>query len=649
MDSALLILLDRRGYEYWQLQNGEEPGEHQGLSFRYRDGWYLNLPEGCTLSGRKTLRLQEGVYALERENRYYLQKLYVYADSNGLNEWKILPRRDLKLSAQPDAELCRSSLPEGEELILKGDCINGSALIYRNGKPYMGEKLQDHDEIFFFGQRLFLAPGFLLVNTLHTVFHVESFLPRSDRFYLFWQTRQEVLQRAQKPRLLPPGPIPPERRKIPQKAPDSLLRQIGPSLTMSSALLAVSGINMAQALQNGRRWQETAVLGIFPLTMFLSGLCWPLILRKAEKRQQRKAETEAEKEFAEAKQHYAEEWQKTLILQKEEREKQAFRPEESEELLKEGKIFCRRGEPFLTLGEYKQEGEIPFPEIRRDTAQEMPLLWQLQGSAVLYENPKDQDLFLNRLFAELALNYRPEDLLIAVYDPQGRSPKEWRYVAHLYAEEKRWILQEEQELKELSALAGRKKVLFSFAAHRLRLPEEIREIRCIQRKEEIPADAGALIFADNGKGELEEEKKTAFRYSRIMPDLSRLSRSLLCYRIPEHPSPLSEISFSQLLGSSIEDADLTSLREQKGLRADFAFCEGKSLPFDLHETGQGPHGLIGGTTGSGKSQLLLSLLLSAALHHPPSRLEMVLIDYKGTGLADALSIRGQLIPQVIAA
>ncbi|WP_225753621.1 FtsK/SpoIIIE domain-containing protein [Actinotalea sp. Marseille-Q4924] len=43
----------------------------------------------------------------------------------------------------------------------------------------------------------------------------------------------------------------------------------------------------------------------------------------------------------------------------------------------------------------------------------------------------------------------------------------------------------------------------------------------------------------------------------------------------------------------------------------------------------GPHLLIAGTTGAGKSELLQSLLLSLALTHPPDEVAMVLLDYKG--------------------
>jgi S-DNA-T family DNA segregation ATPase FtsK/SpoIIIE len=44
---------------------------------------------------------------------------------------------------------------------------------------------------------------------------------------------------------------------------------------------------------------------------------------------------------------------------------------------------------------------------------------------------------------------------------------------------------------------------------------------------------------------------------------------------------------------------------------------------------EGPHALVAGTTGAGKSELLQSLILSLALRHPPSEVAMVLVDYKG--------------------
>ncbi|MFN7152022.1 MAG: FtsK/SpoIIIE domain-containing protein, partial [Microthrixaceae bacterium] len=51
----------------------------------------------------------------------------------------------------------------------------------------------------------------------------------------------------------------------------------------------------------------------------------------------------------------------------------------------------------------------------------------------------------------------------------------------------------------------------------------------------------------------------------------------------------------------------------------------------------GPHVLVAGTTGAGKSELLRTFLVSAALHHAPDRLHYLLIDYKGGAAFGALT------------
>lgn len=55
---------------------------------------------------------------------------------------------------------------------------------------------------------------------------------------------------------------------------------------------------------------------------------------------------------------------------------------------------------------------------------------------------------------------------------------------------------------------------------------------------------------------------------------------------------------------------------------------------DLHEKAHGPHGLVAGTTGSGKSEVLQSYILSLAIHFHPKDVGFLLIDYKGGGMAN---------------
>lgn len=58
------------------------------------------------------------------------------------------------------------------------------------------------------------------------------------------------------------------------------------------------------------------------------------------------------------------------------------------------------------------------------------------------------------------------------------------------------------------------------------------------------------------------------------------------------------------------------------------------LYLNLHEKAHGPHGLIAGTTGSGKSELVQSLILSLAMNFSPYEVGFLLIDYKGGGMAN---------------
>ncbi|MBW3557328.1 MAG: type VII secretion protein EccCb, partial [Actinobacteria bacterium] len=76
---------------------------------------------------------------------------------------------------------------------------------------------------------------------------------------------------------------------------------------------------------------------------------------------------------------------------------------------------------------------------------------------------------------------------------------------------------------------------------------------------------------------------------------------------------------------------------------------GRPLLLDLQEAavgGVGPHGLLVGATGSGKSELLRTLVLGLVLTHPPDELSLVLVDFKGgatfAGLAELPHVAGMI-------
>jgi DNA segregation ATPase FtsK/SpoIIIE, S-DNA-T family len=104
------------------------------------------------------------------------------------------------------------------------------------------------------------------------------------------------------------------------------------------------------------------------------------------------------------------------------------------------------------------------------------------------------------------------------------------------------------------------------------------------------------------------------------------------------------VSLAELLGfSSLADPDELSgelVRRWSGRSGRLERSHGAPIgvsehgPLTIDRDTDGPHGLIGGTTGAGKSELLRSIVVSLALQSPPTDLTFVLIDYKGGSAFD---------------
>ncbi|MEE6272556.1 FtsK/SpoIIIE domain-containing protein [Georgenia sp. MJ206] len=78
-------------------------------------------------------------------------------------------------------------------------------------------------------------------------------------------------------------------------------------------------------------------------------------------------------------------------------------------------------------------------------------------------------------------------------------------------------------------------------------------------------------------------------------------------------------------------------RHDANLRA--LIGQGATEPFTLDLRTQGPHALVGGTTGAGKSEFLQSWVLGMATAHSPDRVTFLFVDYKGgSAFADCVNL-----------
>jgi S-DNA-T family DNA segregation ATPase FtsK/SpoIIIE len=164
------------------------------------------------------------------------------------------------------------------------------------------------------------------------------------------------------------------------------------------------------------------------------------------------------------------------------------------------------------------------------------------------------------------------------------------------------------------------------------LPDNIKTVMTIETREK-----GTLLL---NEGELVNKPLKLHNIDGV--DLEAMSRGLaplnhnkgISTQIPE------TVTFFELYGVKhptelplntlwAQNAPHKSLAVPLGLRA-----KDDIVSLNLHENSHGPHGLVAGTTGSGKSEILQSYILSLAVNFHPYDVGFLLIDYKGGGMAN---------------
>ncbi|MGA4801487.1 type VII secretion protein EccCa [Streptomyces lavendulocolor] len=173
-------------------------------------------------------------------------------------------------------------------------------------------------------------------------------------------------------------------------------------------------------------------------------------------------------------------------------------------------------------------------------------------------------------------------------------------------------------------------------------------LHLLEQRVQEPGHVGVRITVDGDRVAIEDlrEEEPVGAHGTVdevsVPFAEGLARMLAPLRLSAESlgdAPLSgPVDFADLLGiDDVARLDLATLWAPRGERAFLRVPIGISdahepVLLDLKESselGMGPHGLCVGATGSGKSELLRTLVLALVATHPPEDLALVLVDYKG--------------------
>ena len=150
--------------------------------------------------------------------------------------------------------------------------------------------------------------------------------------------------------------------------------------------------------------------------------------------------------------------------------------------------------------------------------------------------------------------------------------------------------------------------------------------------------AGVLV---NKNGEFVNKSFTPYQLPKQIPAPLAISRlaNLNHVEVEKNAIPKMVTFLDMYKAKKIEDLNVLSRWDKANSSKSLAVPLGLRgrddiVELNLHERAHGPHGLVAGTTGSGKSEIVQSYILSLAVNFPPEDFGFLIIDFKGGGMAN---------------
>lgn len=286
-----------------------------------------------------------------------------------------------------------------------------------------------------------------------------------------------------------------------------------------------------------------------------------------------------------------------------------------------------------------------------------------------------------RILAQLSLHAAYDELRLCILGMPEKNVRPYMRLPHLWNREKtlRYVAAREEEIGSLIPTleqeialrqndmeqAGELVVLITdgaiarrYAIESLLLERKLSRVHVLVfacHSHELPSSCGAVIGLKDERGILRlseggESDRIGFKTDNVqMPPAERIVQLLENTRLEQSDTARrlpDVVPFLELFNVKEPEALNIVARWRKNAAAPTLAVplgkdeDGQLCMLDIQDQGhggQGPHGLIAGTTGSGKSELIMTYILALAVNFSPNEVAFALIDYKGGGMANAFA------------
>lgn len=620
--------------------------------------YYITLKDGLYFidkSRYKKLEYQE--YTICEDKVYYNIKLYVYKDSSGFDSYNIYKNCNFVIANSEKANIiCNDIYLKDYYLSCKDGILKSNCEVLVNHKKYDGYYLEDGDLIEYLGIRIIYYRDFLYINSFNLNIKLDKYkcdyskiryedIKQSDNYFIPEDIYELQIEKI-------------DDYKVPTKPNNyDFVRSLIPNFIMCLSMSFMAYMNYSSNHLNSNVSVYSYI--IMPIAMMMTSIIVPSIfIIISNVSFDRKAKVQ-KLSYMDYLNRYKSTLQENIDLYINSINKRYFNLINSKNMMFYAK---RKSDDYLKLsiGKINIKKDIELPKTEDNEINEklneiknicnnidnFPLYLNLKENKIVTFVSKsvDKDYFFYRYILEVAFKHHFDDVAIGVYACDSYKFDSIYNLPHLFYKGYRLTITNVQGLQRIDQEAIDKPLilfLYDKCNYTFTNPN-IHVLYFTNRKQDIYKDSDAIVEFNNNTGYLYADRKTEFKHIQENIEFNKYFNYLGRYKSIN--SDIFSYNYKDIFGNEIKYDD-TNLHS---LTASFAYNEQNILEFDLHESKQGPHGLIGGSTGSGKSELIISMLLSLCIRYSPEYLNIVLIDYKGGGIKESLSYMNSTIPHIVA-